>query len=350
MYAATGEPQPAPESWRVAFEWTAAEFVARFVAERPEYKLHPEPVIQGATNYVARGYHRDEGVVYKYYSTPERWKNELFCLSHFAPTGVVPDVHESVMDRLTVMSFVPGTMPRRDGIDEKVLSDPARRAHLSHQLGQATGKLVATPLPTDPEGRSPPPGFVPLPWFAWSSNLQEDIEFYVELGRGIGREVPAYSDPIYSESLALLEHEGRTIEGERKVLFHNDFGNLHVAEGEFQSFFDLENCRLGTESMQLSKGLLACQHYGLGRDPFLAGYEEATGSRSTADNHLAMLAMTLLEPLLRITNNGKWSGSDGDKEMAERHATESMDHLREAVLLYREKIDVNRWFTSMAAT
>ena len=161
--------------------------------------------------------------------------------------------------------------------------------------------------------------------------------------------MPACGDPIYSESLALLEHEGKTVEGQRKVLFHNDFGNLHVEDGEFQSFFDLENCRLGTESMQLSKGLLACQHYGLSRGSFLEGYEEVTGDRSIAGNHLAMLAMTLLERLLRITNHGRRQGSDGDGEMAARYATEEMGHLREAVLLYREKIDVNRWFPSMAA-
>ena len=140
------------ESWREAFHQTAREFIADFVANNSGYSLSSEELTQGWSNHVALGSHEGEAVVFKYYSMTERWKNELFCLRHFAPTGCVPDVHAIVADQLIVMSFVPGTMPRRDGIDEKVLSNPDRLADLSRQLGQATGKLVATPLPTDSNG------------------------------------------------------------------------------------------------------------------------------------------------------------------------------------------------------
>jgi hypothetical protein len=74
----------------------------------------------------------------------ERWTNEVFYLQHFAPTKLVPEIHDVVHHRLVVMSFMPGTMPRRDGLEEIVRSSPAKQDDLSRQLGQATGKFVAS--------------------------------------------------------------------------------------------------------------------------------------------------------------------------------------------------------------
>ena len=337
-------------SWRESFRHAATAFISDFVAENPEYSLSLGEFDQGWTNHVALGSHEGQAVVFKYYSMPERWRNELFCLKHFAPTGFVPDVHETVDYQLIVMSFVPGMMPRKDGIDPEVLSSPEKLADLSHHLGQATGRLVATPLPTDSEGEFPPPGFVPYSPVGWTSDLKESIELFVELGRRIHSEVRAFADPVFLEYLALLEDQSRTIGEERKVLFHSDFDNFHVMDGRVQGFFDLESCRLGTESMQLSKALLACKQYGLDLDPFLAGYEEVTGSRSCADNHLRILAMEQLEFLiLRICADGNWHGSDEDKERSERFASEAIPRLREEISQHRDAIDFSRWFPSLAS-
>ena len=98
--------------------------------------------------------------------------------------------------------------------------------------------------------------------------------FYVDLARRIEREVPGYDEPIYLESIALLESQIATVEEDRRILFHDDFGNLYVQNGELQGLFDLENCRLGVELMQLSKGLEACEQYGLCPESFLETYEE----------------------------------------------------------------------------
>ncbi len=334
--------------WRVAFEETAAAFIADFVVQSSEYSLDPEPVIQGATNFVTRGHHNGERVVFKYYSNPERWRNELFCLQHFSSTEIVPRVHHSITERLTVMTCVPGYMPRTDGIDDAVLSDPSRREDLGRQIGRVTGKLVSVPLPTDDDGLFPPPGFEPLPWFVWSTNLRGALEHYVELGKRIQREVPEYGAPIFTETLTLLAHQSEGIEGARKVLYHDDFGNLHISEGNFMGLFDIENCRLGTEAMQLSSGVGFCLHYGLGMEPFLEGYEEVTGNRSCGEDHLALLAMTQLQRIIRITDEGKWTGSEAAKEDTQRQAEGSLENLREAVLIYREGVDLNRWFPSLA--
>lgn len=336
------------ESWRESFKQTATTFISDFVAENPEYSLSSEKLEQGWTNHVALGSYQGEAVVFKYYSMPERWKNELFCLKHFAPTGFVPDVHTIVDDQLIVMSFVPGTMPRRDGIDQEVLSSPEKLVDLSHHLGQATGALVATPLPTDSEGTFPPPGFVPYSPVGWTSDLKESIAFFVDLGRRIYREVRAFSDPVFAEYLDLLEEESKTIDDERKILFHSDFGNLHVMDGRVQGFFDLESCRLGTESMQLSKALLACEHYGLIRESFLTGYEEVTGSRSCADNPFRILAMEQLEFLiLRICADGRWRGSDEDKNGSERFGSEAIPRLKKEISRHRHVINFRQWFPSL---
>ena len=173
----------------------------------------------------------------------------------------------------------------------------------------------------------------PTHQFGWTSNLRESIGYFVDLGRRIHREVSTFGDSVFDEYLNLLDYQSSSIDDERKVLFHSDFGNLHVLNSRIQGFFDLESCRLGIESMQLSKALLACEHYGLDRESFLVGYKEVTGSRSLAEDHLKILAMEQLEFLiLRICADGSWRGSDEDKVASEQLGAQAIPRLKKRSL------------------
>jgi hypothetical protein len=121
----------------------AAEAVfAEFVRERSEYSVDSSPLRQGGTNILVRAVREDSPAVLKYFATPDRWRNELFCLRHFASTGLVPEVYDTLPDRLIAMEFIPGSTR----VDSNVVS-PEKLRHVSRQLGQAAGKLVGTPLP-----------------------------------------------------------------------------------------------------------------------------------------------------------------------------------------------------------
>jgi len=333
--------------WRKAFHEEGRAYIAAFVAQIPECSIHPGQMEQGWSHYVERGTYQGHDVVLKFFNMDERWQNELFCMEHLAPTGLVPKVRATHGRRLIVMDYVPGTMPRKYGIDDAVLSDPKRRELLSHDLGQATGKITMVPLPTDADGKFPPAGFVPFEPTGWSDSVVAGINFYIDLARRIKREVPAYEVAVFNEALRLLEHARNCTESEPKIMFRYDFGNLNVHDGRLQGIFDLESTRLGTPSMQLSKGLACCTDYGLDREAFLTGYEEITGTRPRDEDYLVLLAMNQLERLLRVCKGGNWDGSEADIKQADEIARNSLDDLRRSVNSYRPWIDVARWFPSM---
>lgn len=334
--------------WREAFYEEGRAYIERFVADGADYVPHSVKMKQGWSHYVERGTFEGLDVVLKFFNKDERWQNELFCTRYFAPTGLVPEIRATYGKRLIAMDYIPGTMPREDGIDDRVLSDPEKRAILSRDLGEATAKISIMPLPIGSDGTFPPPDFIPFEPTGWSDDVVTGIDFYIGLARRIEREVPAYDVDLFAETLTLLEYARDRVVDEPRILFLYDFGNLHVCHGRLQGLFDLESCRLGTPSMQLSKGLACTTDYGLDREAFLAGYSEITGSHPDDGDYEILLAMQQLERLLRVCKGGNWDGSAADKQQAEQIAQNSLEDLRRSVDIYRPWIDLARWFPSMA--
>jgi hypothetical protein len=334
--------------WREAFYDEGRAYIARFVDDGADYVPHPVKIKQGWSHYVERGTYEGRDVVLKFFNMDERWQNELFCTRHFAATGLVPEIRATYGNRLIAMDYIPGTMPRQDGIDDSVLSNLEKRAILSRDLGQATGRISMVPLPTDSEGRFPPAGFVPFEPTGWFDDVVTGIDFYMDLARRIERQVPAYEVDLFAETLNLLEYARDRVADERRIMFLYDFGNLHVFNGRLQGIFDLESARLGTPSMQLSKGLACNTDYGLDREAFLSGYGEITGNHLDDGEHEILLAMQQLERLVRVCKDGKWDGSDADKELAKQIAQSSLEDLRRSVDAYSPWIDLARWFPSLA--
>ena len=58
--------------------------------------------------------------------------------------------------------------------------------------------------------------------------------------------------------------------------------------------------------------------------------------------------MQQLERLVRVCKDGKWDGSDADKELAKQIAQSSLEDLRRSVDAYSPWIDLARWFPSLA--
>ncbi len=75
------------------FTAKAHEVVDGFVSTRPEYRVDAvQPDYRGGTNRIILGTRDDARVVFKVFATRERWRNEAFCLRHFAAQGIVPAV------------------------------------------------------------------------------------------------------------------------------------------------------------------------------------------------------------------------------------------------------------------
>ena len=339
------------EDWRVRFHRESNAFIAEFVASNPDY-TGPEAMDQGWSGHVARGTHRGRPVVFKVYNMHQRWTNELFLYRHYADTGFVPAVHDAVEPRLLVMDYVPGRMPRRDGIDPEFAANVELRADLGRHLGVAVASLVSTPVPTDDEGRFPPQGFIPYSPAGWTEDIGASIQRFVDLGWRINNAVRSYGqDPLFEQFLDFMAGQIEQIVNDRRVVHHSDFGNLNVLGTRVTGFYDLESDHIGTESMILGKMLGAANDYGLDQDSVLQGYASAGGNSALVDHPLRLLALEQMDPfILRTCRDGRWQGTADELRTSEQLGPAAVQRIREGVQRYSRRVDrrarreLDRWF------
>lgn len=322
-----------------------AEFaVEQYAAEHPEYRVDSEqPDYRGGTNRIILGHRGSEPVVFKYFVTRSRWANELFCLRHFQPAGIVPAVLDVVPERLIVMERLGGS----DGLAEvaagAVSAGPARE--LSRQIGQALGKIANTPLPVAVEGYSPLCDFTGLKWFPRPNRM---LEYYLAACRRIQSVIPAYADPFCTASLSLLSAQAPHVDSERQILFHEDIWNLRVQAGQFVGFYDLEMCRPGTESMQLGVALELCGPDRLDWSHLQRGYETEVGRVLDESDLLAALAMNHFYHWIRICRWGEWNGDPEEtvhRDTAARDAGHYLTRMKAACHVIGRHIDLRERFT-----
>jgi hypothetical protein len=316
---------------------------AKFVEEEPSFSLDSAPLNQGATNYLTRATQRSEPAILKYFATPDRWRNELFCLKHFAQTGVVPEVYATWSDRVIAMEFLHGRTVPHGALDE-VRSDPRRLRHVSYQFGLATGRLAITDPPANEAGYNPMRDWA---LFTWSSDLGATMQEYVQLGRRVQASVPAYADDFYSDSLRLVEDQAERVDQYPQILVHEDLGNFHVHEGELTGLFDFEVCRSGNELMQLHCMLAISRAFELDKESVIDGYTAEAGTSECFGDALGLLAMAHFGAHIRICQYGRWDGSQQSVEHSEHYVSRTKDRMVGEVLQSTPQIDVESWFPSL---
>jgi hypothetical protein len=318
--------------------------VATFVASRPEYAVDAtQPAYRGGTNRVTFGARAGVPVVLKFFVRDWRWRNERFCLRHYAPTGCVPRVLDEA-PRLLVLVRLPGS-----DLDVAGLS-PDGVAALSRGVGRALARLATTPLPADSAATGEaarPRGFDRLPW---DQDRREVVEGYLARCRRIQRDVPAYGDPFLARSLDLLEARLDGFDHQRRVLFHEDVANLRTDGARFVGFYDLEMCRLGTEAMQLGVALGLCgRPAGLAWPALVAGYGAAAGRPPGAEDQVTALAMHRLYHWIRVCRWGAWDGDPAATDLRRASEADAGWHRRamaEACRVVRDLPAVAAWFGS----
>jgi hypothetical protein len=324
----------------------AEDAVARYVSENPGHAIDPEqPEYRGGTNRVIFGSRNGEPVVYKYFVTAERCATEHACLQHFRSTGVVPRVLDAVSDRLLVLERIGGTDGLGAAEDGSLAPDQVQE--LSRQVGEALGRLMATPLPAAAKGYCPVRDFRGL---RWSPRLDRVVGWYLASSRRVQRAIPQYAAPLCSDSLALLAAQAERIAGERQLLYHEDIWNLRVDGDRFLGFYDLEMCRVGTQSMQLGVAVELCGPGRLEWRHLQRGYEVEAGRRLAPADLLAVLAMNHFYHWIRACRWGHWNGDPRDVDHLRAASADAAHHvarMEAACRVLGRHVDVTPWFPTL---
>ena len=276
-----------PNDWATQFTTEALGKVDAFIAEHPGYTRQgvqqPE---QGATNRVVFARRGDDLVVFKVFCEAERKERECFGLRHWQETGLVPELIWDADPRMIVTSYVPGLYLRAAReVDGEVAWLEACR-----EIGKAIGSLTRVPLAA--AGRAT----FESRFYDGLGTLEAYLGRILELGRSIHARDPNFHDDFWKESLDFIRAQLDGILSQPRVLYHQDVGNLHIRQGRFVGFFDLEMCRVGCAAMQLGSSLgLFDEGKAAGWDPFCEGWETATNRPLDPDDlRVAVAAQHLL--------------------------------------------------------
>jgi Ser/Thr protein kinase RdoA (MazF antagonist) len=287
-----------PDDWPTRFTREATAKVDAFIAEHPEYTRDGvEQPGQGATNRVFFLRRGADLVVCKVFCEAERKERESFGLRHWRDTGLVPELIYDIDPRTIVMSHVSGTW-----LDVSRETDgQALWREACDQVGRAIGRLTRVLL-TDAD-RAAFDKDVPT--------LEAYLRRILNLGRSINARDPDFSNGFWRTSLDFIEGRLPCILAEPRVLYHQDVANLHVRQGRFMGFFDLEMCRVGCATMQLASSLNMLHGDKAAWEPFGEGWEAVTGRTLTPDDLRAAAAAHHLLSWRVISRYLSYDGTPG---------------------------------------
>jgi hypothetical protein len=291
-----------PDDWPRRFTRGALAKVDAYIAAHPGYtRQGVEQPKQGATNRVIYARRDHELVVFKVFCEVERKERECFALRHWQETGLVPELIWDADARMIVMSYLPGvSLPAaREAYGEVAW----REACL--ETGRATASLIGVSLGTA-EGAAFESRF-----YEGLGALGAYLGRILELGRSIHSRDPDFGGRSWQESLDLIEGQLDSILAQPRALYHQDPGNLHVEQGRFVGFFDLEMCRVGGAAMQLASALGMLEGRQDGWVPFRAGWEAATGAPLGPADRIAALAASYLLHWREISRYLSYDGTPG---------------------------------------
>ena len=245
----------------------------------------PQPG-QGATNRVVFARDNRERLVFKVFCQRERKQRERFAFRHWQPTGLIPRLIADVDEITILISHLPGGY-----LHESRHTNPAplfRRA--CYETGRAVGTLTRVPLSAADRAEFESRFYDQL------GPLETYLSRILELGRGIQARDPGFQDVFWRDNLDRIEEQLPRLYTQPRVLYHQDVSNLHVHEGHFVGFFDLEMCRVGCAEMQLASALGMLGGEQTAWEPFRAGWEDAFGESLDADQRrLTLAAYSLLQ-------------------------------------------------------
>lgn len=287
---------------RAAMAQMAYPLVKDFIARHPEYAMAPDQSgSHSNTNYVIFGVRASQGgavrVVFKVFCEDERKTREVYALHHFAATGLVPTLIAEDGARLIVQSYIPGDWPPKPG---EANFNTEAAAHAGYTLGQATAKLVATPLSPQAALDFEHSFYDGLPL----TRYWRDI---VDAAWQVCRNVPVYQSAEFADSLIQIEAILPYILQQPRLLYHQDAMNMHFVGREFSGFFDLEMCRVGTTAMQIGAlwhFLAVYQNW----HTFAQGFAQCAGQTFSRDDFDAARAFAHFLTWRYVTRSGRWRG------------------------------------------
>ena len=276
--------------------------VDAYIATHPDYTRRgvTQPG-QGSTNRVVFARRGSDPVVFKVFCERERKERELFAFRHWQPTGLIPRLVADADETMLVMSRLPGVY-----LQQSRQQDPAPVfAQACRQTGQAIGALAQVPLDAadraDFESR----------FYGETGPLEAYLARILELGRGVQARDPDFQDAFWRDNLAFVEGQLPRLYAQPRVLYHQDVSNLHVKDGRFVGFFDLEMCRAGCAAMQLAAALGMLEGEQTAWQPFRVGWEAAAGEPLTPEQRQATLAAYCLLQWREITRYLSYDGTPG---------------------------------------
>lgn len=288
--------------WRERQCREALEGVDAFIVENPEYSRQGvEQPGQGATNWVVFARRGDPLVVFKVFCDVERKERECFALRHWAETGLVAQLIHDVDPRTIVMSYIPGQyLP-----ESRELHGDATWRQACRETGKAIGTLTRVPLSAPGRG-----GFESR-FYGELGVLEAYLGRIIELGRSVQARDPDFQDAYWKQNLDFIESQLATIYSRPRILYHQDVGNLHIQDGRFMGFFDLEMCVVGCEAMQLASSLGMLGGDKVGWQHFREGWEAATSVPLSHEDRCAAAAAHHLLCWREISRYLSYDGTPG---------------------------------------
>ena len=290
------------DDWAARFTAEALARVDRFIADHAGLtRQDVDQPAQGATNRVFLARQDDGLVVFKVFCETERKERECFALRHWRVTGLVPSLLWDADPKMIVMSYVPGVYLA----DARNSEGEQAWAEASRESGKAVGLLTKVPLGS--EDRT----WFESHFYAQLPTLESYLARILELGRAIQARDPDFRDGFWRKSLGFIETEMPCILAQPRVLYHQDVANLHVQQGRFEGFFDLEMCRVGCAAMQLGAALGMVEAGHAAWAFFREGWEAGTGMPLTPRDAAAAGAARQLLGWREISRYISYDGTPG---------------------------------------